>query len=248
MIELNNVSAGYGKREVLRGVSVTFEKGKLCCIIGQNGSGKSTLLKTATGFITATAGEVVIDGSPVSRMKRRDVAKKISYLSQVNSPSDMTVEQLVLHGRFPHLGYPRIYTEADRRIASSVIEKTGLCEFANRPLSELSGGMRQKAYVAMALTQDTEYILLDEPTAFLDISYQLELMHHLRTLADGGRSIVAVMHDIPLAMSYADEIAVISDGTVLKKGPPEEICASGVIGDVFGVAVNAHGGRYSYDY
>lgn len=248
MIEIKKLSAGYGKRKVLSDISLSFEKGKLCCIIGPNGSGKSTLLKTMLGFITPTAGEIMLCGDALTHMKRSEIAKKAAYLSQGNEKTDMTVEQLVLHGRFPHLNYPRIYTEADRRIALSAIEKMELGSLSDRPISELSGGMRQKAYIAMALAQDTEFILLDEPTTYLDISHQLELMKYLRTLVNEGRGIVSVMHDIPLAMSYADEVAIIVEGKVLSKATPETICKSGIIKDIFGVSVNSCDGSYAYEY
>ena len=145
MIELKNITAGYDGKTVLSGVSLSIPKGKLISVIGTNGSGKSTLLKTVVGIITAQAGEIVIDGRSSAELSRQDTAKKIAYLAQGKSVSDMTVEQMVLHGRFPHLSYPRRYGEKDREIAFEALKQMGLDELAGRPLSSLSGGIRQKA-------------------------------------------------------------------------------------------------------
>ena len=149
----------------------------------------------------------------------------------------MTVEQMVLHGRFPYLSYPRRYKDADREIAKEAMMTVGISELAKMPLHELSGGMRQAAYIAMALTQDTDYILLDEPTTYLDISHQLELMRLLKRLADSGKGIITVMHDLPLAFDFSDEIAVIHNGSVAIKAAPSDICTASVVKDVFGVQI-----------
>lgn len=248
MIELKCVSAGYGAHTVLRDVSVAFEKGKLTCVIGANGCGKSTLLKAALGMIPAGGG-ILVDDRPLTEMTRNDIARKAAYLAQGKNTPDMTVEQLVLHGRFPHLKYPRRYTEKDRQIARAAMEQTGVAALAQRPLYALSGGMRQNAYIAMALAQSTDYILLDEPTTYLDISRQLELMRTLRTLADGGRGIVAVMHDLPMAFACADRIVLLHNGQVMGDDVPERLCRQDMIREVFGVAVAPlPEGGYRYDY
>ena len=176
MIELKHISVGYGKQIVLNDLSAAFEKGKLTAVIGVNGCGKSTLLKTILGMVPVSNGEIAIDGRPLAEMSRKDIARSIAYLSQGKGTPDMTVEQLVLHGRFPHLSYPRRYTTQDREIALAAMEQVGITDYARKPLYTLSGGMRQNAYIAMALTQGTDHILLDEPNTFLDISHQLELM------------------------------------------------------------------------
>lgn len=235
MIELRNVSAGYNKKKVLNQVSVAFKKGKLTVIIGPNGSGKSTLLKTVIGVVEATEGEMITDGCSLWTLSSREIAKKIAFLSQGRTTPDMTVEQMVLHGRFPHLGYPRRYTKKDREIAKKAMEELKIAELAESPIHTLSGGMRQTAYIAMALAQDTEYILMDEPTTYLDISHQLELMRMLRTLADCGKGIVVVMHDLPLAFTFADEIVVLNNGKIMAHGDPEAVCGSGVVENVFGI-------------
>lgn len=177
MIELKDISAGYGRDIVLHGINLNIPQGRLISVIGPNGSGKSTLLKTAAGLLCAAKGEVVLQGRSLIGLSRSEIARHIAYLAQGKSVPDMTVEQLVLHGRFPHLRYPRKYSPKDRSIASDALCRMGMEALADRPMFSLSGGMRQNAYIAMVLAQDTDYILLDEPTTYLDISRQLELIY-----------------------------------------------------------------------
>lgn len=246
MIELKKVTAGYPSKTVLSEISLSVPKGTLISVIGKNGSGKSTLLKTVIGIINAKSGEMLVDGE--SELSRQSMAKKVSYLAQGKSVSDMTVEQLVLHGRFPHLSYPRRYSKKDREISSAALRQMGIADIAGTPLSALSGGMRQKAYIAMALAQDTDYILLDEPTTYLDISNQVELMKILRSLADRGKGIVAVMHDLPLAFGFSDRIAVIKDAKIAAFDTSQKICDSGIVQEVFGIDLQYSPAEKSYHY
>lgn len=250
MIELSHISTGYGIKIILNDVSVAFEKGKLTSIIGANGGGKSTLLKTILGILPSKSGNITIDGARLKEMSRNDIARRIAYLSQEKNTPDMTVEQLVLHGRFPHLSYPRRYTDQDRVIAVGVMEQMGIVEYAHKPLYSLSGGMKQNSYIAMALAQETDYILLDEPTTYLDIAHQLELMKILRSLADSGKGIVAVMHDLPMAFTFSDKIILINDGRIVDDERPEKIYERNVIDKVFGIALDRSkdGRSYSYKY
>ena len=248
MIELKNISAGYGKKNVIENVSFEIPGGRLISLVGANGSGKSTLLKTAAGIIGASGGGIFIDGTNAGKMTRRDIAKKVAYLAQGKSVSGMTVGQMVLHGRFPHLGYPRRYGAGDIETAGRAMAQLGIEDLAERPLAELSGGMRQKAYIAMALAQDTDYILLDEPTTYLDIAGQLELMRTLRRLADAGKGILTVMHDLPLAFGFSDETAVLTEGGIAVCGKPEEVCQSGMIERVFGTELRYSAGEKCYYY
>lgn len=237
MLDIRDLTAGYGKREVLRGLSVGFEAGELTCIIGPNGCGKSTLLKAVLGLIPRTAGDVRLDGESLAGRKRGGIAKRIAYLAQGQSIPDMTVGQMVLHGRFPYLDYPRGYTASDRELAQAAMERVGISHLADEPMATLSGGLRQTAYIAMALTQGTAYILLDEPTTYLDVAHQVHILKLLRELSRDGRGVAAVMHDLPLALSYADRVAVMADGKMVAVGTPREILQSGVIREIFGVDV-----------
>ncbi len=250
MLEIKNLYAGYGKENILKNVSLNVNRGKLLSVIGPNGSGKSTLLKAVTGIIKFHSGSLVIDGISLSDMKSRDVSRKISYLAQSRNTPDMTVEQLVLHGRFPYLAYPRRYSAADRAIAHKAMEQMKVSQYRESPLATLSGGMRQNAYIAMALTQSTDYILLDEPTTYLDISNQMGIMHTLSSLVGEGKGIAVVMHDLPLAFTFSDEIAVVKDGEVLAVDTPVNLYKTNVIKDVFGAKLkfNKDEKCYYYEY
>lgn len=239
MLKINGLFAGYGDRVAIKNIDATFQKGKLISVIGPNGSGKSTLLKAISGIIPIMNGEVVLDDMPLSGFTTKERAQKIAYLPQGKNTPDMTVGRMVLHGRFPHIGYPRQYSKRDRAIALEAMRRTGVEALADTPLHELSGGMRQNAYIAMALAQDTDYILLDEPTTYLDIKNQLGLIKNLRQLTDGGKGIVAVMHDLPLAFTYSDEVIVINEGCLAACGTPQEVRSSGIISDIFGVQLKS---------
>lgn len=248
MLELSNVSAGYGTCKVLDNVTASFSTRELISIIGVNGSGKSTLLKVILGVLPFYHGEIDIDGQGLRSLNRNEVAKKIAYLSQGKNTPDMTVEQLVLHGRFPHLSYPRRYTQCDKKIASDAMEAVGIADLAHKKLCTLSGGMRQNAYIAMALAQDTDYILLDEPTTYLDITHQFELMNLIRGLADKGKGIIAVMHDLPMAFNFSDRIFVIDKGQVKAFMTPQELSDTSIIGEVFNVKLKRMGDNGSFFY
>lgn len=248
MIELRKVSAGYGKKQVLQDVSISFEKGKLISLIGPNGSGKSTLLKSIIGVIQPDVGEIIADKVSLATLKAKEIAKRIAFLAQGKSTPDMTVEQMVLHGRFPHLSYPRRYTQKDREIACVAMEQMEISNLAERTMASLSGGMRQNAYIAMALAQGTDYILLDEPTTYLDIAHQLELMRILKNLAEAGKGVVIVMHDLPLAFNFSDEIVVLNEGKVMMQDVPKVVCDSGLVDTVFGIQLQRLDEQVGYSY
>ena len=248
MLEIKNLYTGYGKKEILHDVSAVFETGKLNVVIGPNGCGKSTLLKAMLRLIPSWSGEITVSGELLATLSRNEIAKRITFLAQSSATPDMTVEQLVLHGRFPYLGYPRRYKATDREIARSAIEKMGLTEQAHEPIASLSGGMKQKAYIARALVQNTEYILLDEPTTYLDVAHQVALMQTLRELANAGRGIVCVMHDLPLALSFADSVALLQDGRIRAFDSPQNVCNTEILNDIFGISVEYENGQYRYRY
>lgn len=247
MIEINNLFAGYSGRSVLSDISMRISHGEIVSVVGRNGAGKSTLIKTVAGILPSISGDVSFDGKSISEYKRRDLAKKVAYLSQGKNTPDMTVEQMVLHGRFPYLDYPRRYSACDKKIAEEAMAAMGISKLRERKLSSLSGGMKQNAYVAMALAQSTEYILLDEPTTYLDIANQLSLMKTLRSLAESGKGIAVVMHDLPLAFSFSDKVAVIDSGTLACIDTPKNICASGMVEEIFNIPLGCSDGQYYYN-
>lgn len=237
MIELKHLTVGYGDRPVLRDVCLSFPRGQVTVLLGPNGCGKSTLLKAIPGVADRLAGELLVDGQSIEAFSTRELAKRVSYLPQTRRVPDMTVERLVLHGRFPYLRYPRRYAREDNVIARAAMEQLGILEYAGAPLWELSGGTRQKAYIAMALAQDTDTVLLDEPNTFLDIAHQLQLMELCRELSRRGKAVVLVLHDLNLAMGHGDRLAVLFDGRLIAQGNPEEIYLSGALDRAFGVMV-----------
>lgn len=234
MLEVRRLLAGYPGKPVLRDVSLTFPAGQITVILGPNGCGKSTLLKAMCGLLPASSGDVLLDGASLLALPPRMMAQKIAYLAQGREVPDITVERLILHGRFPYMGYlQRHYRKEDHAVAHAAMEAMGIAALAETPLRNLSGGQRQKAYLAMLLAQDTPVVLLDEPTTYLDISHQLQLMHQARALAQMEKTVVMVIHDLPLAFQTADRMVLMRDGAVAAVGTPEEIFTSGVTDRVF---------------
>ena len=250
MLEIRNLTAGYTDELVLNEISASFEKGKVTSLIGLNGSGKSTLLRALLGILPRTAGDVNIDGISIDSLSRTEIARRVAYLAQGKNTPDMTVMQMVLHGRFPHLSYPRSYGKADREIALAAIERVGLKNHVNTPLLHLSGGMRQNAYIAMALAQSTDYILLDEPTTYLDLPHQVDLMRLIRSLADSGKGIITVMHDLPLAFDFSDKIILVDSGEIIAADRPHVISKMPVIREKFGAEIcyDEKSGHYTRHY
>ena len=251
MIEAKNLSVGYGGTPVLRNVSLMIHPGQVLAVTGPNGSGKSTLLKALAGLLPAVGGEILIDGQSVSVFSPRQLARTVAYLPQSRNVPEITALQLVLHGRFPYLSYPRRYRPCDQEIAQTAMAQMGIADLAERPLASLSGGQRQKVYIAMALAQDTPVVLLDEPTTFLDVSHQLQLMDQARLLADRGKAVVLVLHDLILALEHADRLAILHQGQIAACGDSESVFQSSCLQDVFGIAVRRFRAedrwRYYYD-
>lgn len=237
MIELDEISVGYGGVDVLRNVSLTFRTGEITVILGANGSGKSTLLKSVIRLLPLSAGNIFADGISIDKYRPTELAKKVAYLPQNRSIPEMTVRELVLHGRFAYRKYPHTYNKKDIAAAENAINTLEIGEIADRRMSELSGGMRQRAYLAMALAGDAETILMDEPTTYLDIGGQLRLTETLRSLANGGRAIVLVLHDLHLALRIANKIAVLHDGGLADFGTPEEILEHGEVERIYQIKI-----------
>lgn len=251
MIKTLSLFAGYGEKTVLHGINLELESGKVHLIVGPNGCGKSTLLKAIAGILPVTSGTVLLDDCDASKLSDRQRAQKVAYLAQERQIPDITVARMVLHGRFPYLSYPRRYRKEDLRIADAAMEQMEILQWRDEPVATLSGGMRQKVYIAMALAQDTPAILMDEPTTFLDVAHQLQMAEQARMLADAGKAVVVVLHDLPLAMQLADRLTVLDAGSVVAAGTPEEVFTSGCLDRVFGVQVRRFrtetGWQYYYE-
>lgn len=237
MIELRDLACGYQDRCVLRDVTLSFPVGKVLALLGPNGCGKSTLLRTALGLLPKQGGGIWLDGEEIDTLSPRKIAQKAAYLSQSRNVPSISARRMVLHGRFPYLSYPRRYRLEDYAAVQRALEQADAAELADRPMEQLSGGQRQKVYLAMALAQDTGTVLMDEPTTYLDVRHQLEVMTMARRLAQQGKAVVLVLHDLSLALRTADVLAVLDQGTLQMVGTPEEVFSSGVLDDAFGVTV-----------
>ena len=252
MVEMEDVRAGYGKVEILRGVDFRAESGEITTIIGTNGSGKSTLLRTLLGFLPMRSGDIRIDGISTKDISRTELARRIAYLPQGKNVPDISAGHMVLHGRFPYLTYPRKYRETDVRIARQAMEQMGIAELSEQHMSRLSGGMRQKVYIAMALAGQAPAIVMDEPTTYLDIGQQVKFAETVRQLSKEGKTVVLVLHDILLALKISARIAALGEGKVIWSGTPGEMLEQNVSQRLYGVAVGAArtdaGTQYFYEY
>lgn len=237
MIELSHVTAGYGDAPVLKNVSLTIRPGEVLALVGPNGSGKSTLLRTILGMVPKSAGEIRLDGREITAYSTRDIAQRISFLTQSRPVPNITAYRMVLHARFPYLTYPRQYRPEDRRITEEALRRMDGWELRNRPMPTLSGGQRQKVYLAMVIAQQTQTVLMDEPTTYLDAAHQFRIMALAKTLAEEGKGVVLVLHDLSMALQTAHRMAVLEEGKLVAVGTPEEIFARGVLNRVFDVKV-----------
>ena len=248
MIELKSVTAGYLGKPVVEDISLEFRPGEVLVLIGPNGCGKSTLLKAALGLIPTMGGAVFYDGVDLKTMKPKAVARQAALLSQSRNTPSIQALKMVLHGRFPHLGYPRQYGKQDYEMARNAMEMTKTLEFQYQNVTTLSGGQQQGVYLAMALAQDTGTVFMDEPTTYLDMNRQLATMATARDLARQGKAVVLVLHDLSQALSGADRVAVLGEGRMKICGTPAEVFESGILDEVFGLAVHRmdtpHGPRY----
>lgn len=235
MISISDLYSGYEDKEILHGVSETLPDGKISVIIGPNGSGKSTLLRSIVRLLPKISGTILLNEKPLADLSRQELARKIAYLPQSRNVPDITVERLVMHGRFPYLSYPRRYSKEDREIVKKSLEATGLTELAGSKLEDLSGGQRQKTYLAMVLAQDTDVILMDEPTTWLDIRNQLEFLKLIRTLADAGKTVVMILHDFEQVLQFADRVLLMEKGRIRMSGDAVEVLASDEINQVYQV-------------
>lgn len=239
MIEVEHLTVGYHGEPVLQGVDLTFPTGQVTVLLGPNGCGKSTLLKTALGLIQPLSGRVLYDGTPITELSTTQIARLAAYMPQSRTVPNITAGRLVLHGRFAYLSFPRRYRKVDHDAVAKALRLADAADLTARPLPELSGGQRQKVYLAMALAQDTPTVFMDEPTTFLDVRHQLDVMATARRLAEQGRAVVLVSHDLCLALRYADRVAVLAKGALRQIGTAAEVVASGVLDEAFGVKVHA---------
>lgn len=236
-LESRGLSLGYDGNTIVKNLDLTIPKRKITILVGANGCGKSTLLQGLARLLKPSKGTVYLDSADVFKQSTKEIAKKLGILTQGPvAPEGLTVRDLVACGRFPYQSWLQQWTKEDERLVDLALETTGIKEFSERELDTLSGGQRQRAWIAMALAQDTDILLLDEPTTFLDLAHQIEVLDLLWELNHNqGRTLVMVLHDLNLACRYADYLVAVKRGSVYAQGKPEEVMTEANILEVFGL-------------
>ena len=249
MLEVRKLSAGYGGEDVLREVDLRFLPGTLTAVVGKNGCGKSTLLKACAGLLAPRGGQILLQGRALADYESRERAKRISYLAQWGGIPAITVERFVMHGRHPHLGYPKRPGREDLEAVERAMIQMGVADFRHKHMGQLSGGERQRVYLAMHLAQDAPVMLLDEPTTYMDLGHQLEFLDLLGQLKKDGKCIVMVLHDLQQVLRCSDRIVAMENGRILCADAPQQLLESGALADLFGVDITAvDGGEQGMGY
>lgn len=236
-LESKQLTLTYGNDPVIEKLNLTIPQGKITVLIGSNGSGKSTLLRSFARLLKPREGAVLLDGHDIARQSTRDVAKKLAILPQgPSAPEGLTVLELVKQGRYPHQSWLKQWSEEDERMVKLALERTQMTSFADLPVDSLSGGQRQRAWIAMTLAQGTSTILLDEPTTYLDLAHQIEILDLLYELNETEqRTIVMVLHDLNLACRYAHHMVAVHNRNVYAQGAPDVIMDEKLVRTVFGL-------------
>ncbi|WP_251421522.1 ABC transporter ATP-binding protein [Veillonella agrestimuris] len=237
-LEVKNLTTGYGETKIIENLNLTIPEGKITALIGANGCGKSTLLKTICRIIPAMDGDVLLDGKRVDSYDSRELAKRMAILPQnPSAPGELTVRELVMYGRAPHQGslFARS-TKEDREMVEWALKETDLLDYADRGINNMSGGQRQRAWIAMAIAQNTDILFLDEPTSFLDVSHQMDVLHLVDLLNKKyNKTIIMVIHELNEAARFADYLVAMKKGRILYEGTPYEIFHNDMLMDVFGI-------------
>lgn len=237
-----NLKISFDKNDVVNDITMDFEKGNVITILGPNGCGKSSILRTLSKAVKPKAGESVYLDKAIKTYKKKEIAKKIGILPQIHStPPDIDVETLVSYGRYPYTNFSNLLKESDWEIVREVMKSTGISKLAKRRVSALSGGERQRVWIAMILCQQPEILVLDEPTTFLDINHQVEVLELVKELnTKHNITIVMVLHDINLAIRYSDYIYTIKNGKIYSEGKPNEVITEEFLRDVFSIEANMY--------
>lgn len=233
-LSAEGLSVGYGGTPILHDVDFTVPSGAMTVLVGPNGCGKSTLLKTLARILTPARGQVLLDGQPIRSLPTREVARRLALLPQGPvAPEGLTVRELVAQGRYPHQSFLRQWSAADARAVDQALDLTALHALADRPVQSLSGGQRQRAWIAMVLAQETDLILLDEPTTFLDLKVQVDVMSCLAGIARAGRTLVVVLHELNIAAAFADHLVMMRAGRIVAQGLPGAVMTPDTLRAVF---------------
>ncbi|MFF7333834.1 ATP-binding cassette domain-containing protein [Streptomyces sp. NPDC008150] len=236
-LQAREVSLGYGEREIISGLDVDLPPGRITVVVGPNACGKSTLLRAMARLLSPTAGTVLLDGRDIHRTPTKQVAASLGVLPQTPvAPEAITVADLVGRGRYPHQGWFRRWTSGDDEAVAAALLATDVLDLADRSVDELSGGQRQRVWIAMALAQETDILLLDEPTTYLDISHQLDVLDLLTDLnRERGVTLAVVLHDLNLACRYADHLIAMKGGRIVTEGAPSDVVTQSLVHEVFGL-------------
>jgi len=236
-LSARNITLGYAGAPIVQGLSLELPAGKVSYIVGANACGKSTLLRGLARLLSARSGAVLLNGADIHRMPTRALARELGILPQApTAPEGITVSELVGRGRSPHQGWFRQWTGADDDAVAAALSVTGTLGLAGRTVDELSGGQRQRVWIAMALAQETEVLLLDEPTTYLDLAHQVEVLDVVSELnARRGTTVAIVLHDLNLAARYADHLVAMKAGRVVAEGKPEAVLTAALVREVFGL-------------
>ena len=235
MIELKSISFSYGSQPVLKDISLALERGEMCALIGKNGCGKTTLSRVMAGLLAPQGGESRLDGKLYREYDGKSFARLVSFFAQKRPTPNMKAADYVAYGRYPHCDFSFRLSKGDREAIEKALELTGTERFAARNIAALSGGERQLVYLAHSAAQNSEHMILDEPTAFMDAANTFSVIDLLEAFSKNGKCVLAVMHDIPFALKYFSRILVMSDGEIIYDGDPEGALASGSIEKAFGV-------------
>lgn len=235
-LHVEGASIGYDKHIITERLSVSIPDRSFTVVVGPNACGKSTLLRGLSRLLRPSAGRVVLDGVDIQSYKTREVARRIGLLPQTSiAPDGITVADLVARGRYPHQGFIRSWTAQDEQAVLRAMDAAAVTNLSGRLVDELSGGQRQRVWVAMALAQQTDILLLDEPTTFLDITHQIELLELFTDLNHAGHTVVAVLHDLNHAARFGTHLIAMKDGAVVAEGAPSEIVTAELVEEVFGL-------------
>lgn len=249
ILEILSLNAGYGNGDIIHDLSFSLNKGEFLSVLGRNGSGKSTLIKAIQGLLRDMSGNIIVDGKEMSSHKPRELARKIAYVPQLfEAYFQFSVEEIILMGRYVHQGKFSGLSAKDKSIIDETMELTEITRFKEKKIAHLSGGERQRVFIARALAQDTPLLFLDEPSAHLDINYQVEIYQILKRLQEEkGKTILTAEHNINLAIPYSQRLLFLKAGRIHSLGPPEELITRSNIREVFHTDVdvrkNLHSGR-----
>jgi iron complex transport system ATP-binding protein len=234
MISTKNLKVSYGDTVIIKELNLTVPKGKITALIGPNGCGKSTLLKTLARINKPAEGEVLLNDKPLNAYGDKPLAREMSLLPQVLvTPEGINVQRLVEYGRSPYLSHWGKLGDADKDVVTKAMQETGVTEFAQQSVESLSGGQRQRAWIAMVLAQDTNVVMLDEPTTYLDLSHQIELMKIMGEMNELGKTVIVVLHDLNQACRYCDHLVVLKEGELVTQGAPAQIFTEALLDEVF---------------